>query len=294
MKEKRLIILLYFIGFLGFAQTKGVVMDSLSGSAIPYVSVWVENENIGTTSEENGEFAINVSDKNKNLVFSALGFERKVVKVSESKIVSLSPSAVEIGEILISNNRKEKTQIEIGKTKNRVAEAFDNGPKMDAKFFQYLPEYKKTSWIKKATITVDSKIDDAVIRIQLYNVDANGFPSDELIDKNYIVILKKGITKQEVDLTEFNLEMPETGVFVVFERLLIERNKITKTITDYNSNTTKTKISYAPLVLYNAVEKEYLYSFSGGKWIRQTKEELNPYGKSKTIYEPSINLILTN
>ena len=294
MKEKRFIVLLYFIGFIGFAQTKGVVQDSLSGNAIPYVSVWVENENIGTTSEENGEFVINVSDKSKNLVFSALGFERKVVKASESLIVNLSPSAVQIDEILISNNRKEKTQIEIGKTKNRVAEAFDNGPKMDAKFFPFLPEYKKTSWIKKATIMVDSKIEGATIRIQLFSVDQNGYPGDELLDKNYIVTLKKGITKQEVDLTEFNLEMPETGVFVVFERLLIEKNKISKTITDFNSNTTKTKISFAPLVLYNAVEKEHLFSFSGGKWIKQSKEELNPYGKTTTIYEPSINLILTN
>jgi len=294
MKEKRFIVLLYFIGFMGFAQTKGVVKDSLSGSAIPYVSVWVENENIGTTSEENGEFVINVSDKSKNLVFSALGFKKKIVKASEAQMVNLSPSAVEIGEILISNNRKEKTQIEIGKTKNRIAEAFDNGPKMDAKFFPFLPEYKKTSWIKKATIMVDSKIEGATIRIQLYGVDQNGYPGDELLDKNYIITLKKGITKQEVDLTDFNLEMPETGVFVVFERLLIEKNKISKTITDYNSNTTKTKISFAPLVLYNAVEKDHLFSFSGGRWIKQSKEELNPYGTTKTVYEPSINLILTN
>lgn len=294
MKEKRFIVLLYFIGFMGFAQTKGVVKDSLSGSAIPYVSVWVENENIGTTSEENGEFVINVSDKSKNLVFSALGFKKKIMKASEAQMVNLSPSAVEIGEILISNNRKEKTQIEIGKTKNRIAEAFDNGPKMDAKFFPFLPEYKKTSWIKKATIMVDSKIEGATIRIQLYGVDQNGYPGDELLDKNYIITLKKGITKQEVDLTDFNLEMPETGVFVVFERLLIEKNKISKTITDYNSNTTKTKISFAPLVLYNAVEKDHLFSFSGGRWIKQSKEELNPYGTTKTVYEPSINLILTN
>lgn len=294
MISTRLMVLFCSFGFLGFAQTKGVVKDSISGNPIPYVSVWVENENIGTTSEENGEFVINTNDQNKNLVFSALGFKKKTVKVSQSKVVKLSESALEIAEILISNNRKEKTQLEIGKTKNRVAEAFDNGPKMDAKFFPYLPEYKKTSWIKKATIMIDNKIEDATIRIQLYNVNENGYPGDQLLDKNYIVTLKKGINKQEVDLTDFNIQMPETGVFVVFERLLIEKNKIVKRITDYNSNTTKTKISYAPLVLYNAVEKEFLYSFSGGRWIKQSKEELNPYSTSKTIYEPSINLILTN
>lgn len=290
---KKLAIFLLFFTANAIAQTKGVVKDSITGNPIPYVSIWVENENIGTTSEENGEFNINTHDKNKNLIFSALGYEKKTCKASQAETVRLSPAAYELQEILI-NNRKEKRQIEIGKTKNAVAEAFDNGPKMDAKFFPYLPDYKKTGWIKKATIRIDSRIEDATIRIQLYGVDENGYPGKELLDKNYIVTLKKGINKQEVDLTDFNLEMPETGVFVVFERLLIEKNKITKIITDYNSNTTKTKITYAPLVLYNAVEKDFLFSFSGGRWIKQSKEERNPYGATKTIYEPSINLILTN
>lgn len=294
MKEKRLLMVLYFIGFLGFAQTKGVVKDSLTGNPIPYVSVWVENENIGTTSEENGEFVINTNDKNKNLIFSALGYLKKAVKVSESQSVELSPAAYELGEVLISNNRKEKVQVEIGKTKNRIAEAFDNGPRMDAKFFPFLPEYKKTRWIKKATILTDSKIEDATIKLQLYAVDENGFPGEALLTTNYIVTLKKGINKEEVDLTDFNLEMPEKGIFVVFERLLISKNKFTKTVTDSNTNTTKTKTTFCPLVLYNAVEKDFLFSFSGGKWIKQTKEELNPIFTTKTIYEPSINLILTN
>jgi hypothetical protein len=39
--------------------------------------IWVENENIGTTSEENGSFSIHVEDQNKVLIFSALGFEKK-------------------------------------------------------------------------------------------------------------------------------------------------------------------------------------------------------------------------
>ena len=66
MQEKRLWLLLLLINFYVSAQTKGVVVDE-SGKPIPYVNIWVENENIGTTSEENGEFSINVSD-NKVLI----------------------------------------------------------------------------------------------------------------------------------------------------------------------------------------------------------------------------------
>ena len=73
MQENRLWLLLLLMSFYVSAQTKGVVVDE-SGKPIPYVNIWVENENIGTTSEENGEFSINVSD-NKYLIFSAIGYE---------------------------------------------------------------------------------------------------------------------------------------------------------------------------------------------------------------------------
>ena len=82
MQEKRLWLLFFFMSFSISAQTKGVVIDE-SGKPIPYVNIWVENENIGTTSEENGEFSI-ADAENKILVFSAVGFETLKDKLNES------------------------------------------------------------------------------------------------------------------------------------------------------------------------------------------------------------------
>ena len=292
MKEKRLFVMLYFIGFLGFSQTKGVVKDSLTSNPISYVSIWVENENIGTTSEENGEFSINVNDKNKNLIFSALGFKKKTVKVGEVNVVNLAPMALDLPEVMISN-RKDKKQVEIGRRRG-VAEAFDNGPRMDAKFFPFLPDYKKTRWIKSAAIFTDSRIDEATIKLHLYELDENGFPGEEMLTKDLIVPIKRGISKTQVDLTDFNLEMPKNGIFVVVEKLLIEKNKLKKNIKDQNTNTTRVQITYSPLVLYNSVEKEFLFSFSGGKWHKLTPKELNPLSVTNNIYEPSVTLTLSN
>lgn len=287
------ILFFFFFVFSLSAQTKGIVKDSVTGQPIPYVSVWVENESIGTTAEENGEFVINTNDKNKNLVFSVLGYERKICRVSEAQSVSLSPSAVDLVEVMIFN-KKEKKQVEIGKTKSVIQEAFDNGPRMDAKYFPYHQDYKKTKWIKKVTILTDSKVEDATIKLHLYEVDENGFPGKELLSKDFIVTLQKGIFKHKVDVSEFNLTFPQKGLFVAFEKLIIEKNKLEKTITDYNSNTTRKQITYSPLVLYNSVERDYLFSYSGGKWIKLTKEELNAYSTTRSVYEPNINLILTD
>jgi hypothetical protein len=52
--------------------------------------------------------------------------------------------------------------------------------------------------------------------------------------------------------------------------------------------------TFYPLVLYNRVEKDFRYTFIGGKWIMDSLN-ITPGKSSKTtIYEPAINLILVN
>ena len=70
MIAKRLFLALVLVTFSLSAQIKGIVKDSLTGKPIPYVNIWVQNENIGSTSEENGTFFINTTEKRKKLIFS--------------------------------------------------------------------------------------------------------------------------------------------------------------------------------------------------------------------------------
>ena len=273
------------------AQTKGVVVDE-SGKPIPYVNIWVENENIGTTSEENGEFSIN-SPKNKNLIFSILGFDKRTIKESEVANVVLKATSFQLDEVVIAR-RFETKKIEIGQINNSPFEAFDNGPRIDVKFFPYNASYKKTKYIKKVSILTDSRIDNATVKIHFYKVGSNGFPSDELLTKDFIVTLQKGVVRNGFDLTDLNLKMPKTGIFIGFEKLIIAKNKLEKTIVNSNTGKTTIQILYYPFVLYNYVERDFLYTFSGGKWNRQTGEKSAGVSDKIKVYEPAINLVLTN
>ena len=228
MKIKIFIYLFIFTVYSISAQIKGVVKDSITGQPIPYVSIWVQNENYGSTTEENGTFSINVSEKSQNLIFSALGYEKKIIKIAEAREVNLVQTTYQLDEIVISK-RKETKEIEIGQTENAILEAFDNGPRIDTKFFPYLEFYKKTRFIKKITIFTDSKIDNASIKIHFYKVDSNGFPGDEILDKNFIISVDKGVNKTAFNVTKFNLKMPLGGLFIGFEKLIIENNKLEKT-----------------------------------------------------------------
>lgn len=281
----------FFFSISLVAQTKGIVKDSLTGKPISYVNIWVENENSATTSEEDGTFSINVSE-NKNLIFSALGYEKKTIKASQSATVFLNSKAFDLDEVVISNSIGTK-QIVIGQTENAMAQAFDNGPRMDVKYFPYNPKYAKTKYIKKVTLYTDSRIEDATIKLRFFKVDANGYPGEEMLYKALIVSVKNGTKNNKIDLSDYNLVMPKNGLFVGFEKLMIEKNKKEKTITDANTKTTQIQKTYYPLILYNYVERDALYTFSGGKWNKQVKET-NEITEKVKGYEPAINLILTN
>jgi hypothetical protein len=290
----KIFVPLFFLFSLSLsAQIKGVVIDSLSGKPIPYVNIVVENESIGSTSEEDGSFVVYTSEKSKRLLFSALGFEKKTVPVNETKTVQLKPIEYELQEVMISNRLQTK-EIEIGKTNSAISQAFDYGPRIDTKFFPYLPQYKKTKFIKQVSIVTDNKIEDALIKIHLYEVNDDGFPGKELIEKELFVTIQKGTRTHKIDVSKYNLVIPKKGIFIGFEKLLIERNKLEKTITDSNTKTTKVVRTYYPYVLYNYIERPFLFTFVGGKWKKETnfnEEEIIEY---KRMYEPSINLILTN
>lgn len=288
--EGRFFLLLFLLGFSVFSQTKGIVVDE-NNKPIPYVSVWAENENIGTTSEENGQFEIKVSDENKNLIFSSLGFEKRIVKASEASVVKLKATSYNLKEVVVVNKKETKVR-EIGNTESGFLQAFDNGPRMDAKFFPYDPSYKKTRFIKKVTIQTDSGIENATLKIHIYATAEDGSPGEDLLGKDFIIPIKKGVINHKIDVSEFNLTMPVSGIFVSFEKLMIESNKKENKIVDGNTQKVKLQPTYFPFILYNYTQRDFLYTFLGGKWLKQTSN--NDGSSLGKVFEPAINLILTN
>jgi hypothetical protein len=88
--------------------------------------------------------------------------------------------------------------------------------------------------------------------------------------------------------------MPKTGIFVGFEKLIIDKNKVERPISDSNTKTTIIQKTYYPFVLYNFVEKDFIYTFYGGKWNKQNKQNVITTTDKIKVYEPAIDLILTN
>ena len=290
---------LFFITFFCFgcavmsAQISGVVIDHVTKNPIPYVGIWVENENNGATAEENGAFQMTYSGKSKNLIFSALGYEKKIASISSEMKVELIPSTIELKEVVLTKKYGTR-EIEIGETDSPFLQAYENGPRIDIKFFPYKAKYKKTKFIKQVVLNTDSRIEEATLKLHFYKVGPEGLPGDELLEKEFIATVNKGVKKTLFNLSAFDLRMPKNGLFVGFERLKIEKNKAEKSIRDANTGTNTIQTTFYPLILYNRVERDFQYTFIGGKWTRESLSVVPGEPSKTTIYEPAINLILVN
>ncbi len=296
MIEKRLIWLFLFTSQFALSQIKGVVKDSLSGEPIPYVNIWVENETIGTTSEENGSFSLDIKEE-KLLVFSALGYESKKLS-SKTKIILLKPKVIELKEVVIEQP-KFKKEIEIGNfSKPDGHHISGNLDWSNAKYFKYETRYEETKFVKKIKITTRSKVNNAKFKIRIFSVNKEGYPETDLISEDIIVTVKKGKRKNAIDVSNFKIDFPKEGLFIVYEILKIETNKYFFEYTNKGSKKVYKEIYFAPDFESNMVDEENTYHFRNGKWIKWQKLHNDETGDLKKfnnkVLEPAINLILTN
>ncbi len=88
----------------------GNVVDSQTGEALPYVNIIVKDATLGTTTDVNGNYSIEVPTPDVILVYSFIGYVAQNISVNgRSNIdISLVPDIVGLGEVVITALGVEK------------------------------------------------------------------------------------------------------------------------------------------------------------------------------------------
>ena len=129
MKNYILLAFLFF-SISNFAQIKGTITDE-KGNPLPFVSVFEENTYIGTTSNEQGKYQLNVKETGKNrIIFQYLGFKTQKLSVSsDSKTVVLDVKMLEesftLNEVVIDPKNNPANAI----IKSAIANKKENSEK---------------------------------------------------------------------------------------------------------------------------------------------------------------------
>ncbi|MEN8193135.1 MAG: carboxypeptidase-like regulatory domain-containing protein, partial [Bacteroidota bacterium] len=91
-----------------YNQYSGIVVDSQTGDPLVFATLTLDNTNISTVSNTEGEFLLKtpVDLKNAMLTISILGYKKKTISLSHLKeknnIIKLESSVISLSEVIFN------------------------------------------------------------------------------------------------------------------------------------------------------------------------------------------------
>jgi TonB-linked SusC/RagA family outer membrane protein len=132
LKPGFLMLVVLFAGFSGYAQElkiRGLVTDN-SELSLPGVSIMIKGTNIGTVTDIDGNYSINVSDENAVLVFSFIGYATQEVPVEGRSVidVSMNEDVQSLDEVVVIGYGTAKKSDLTGAVTRIDAKSFESQP----------------------------------------------------------------------------------------------------------------------------------------------------------------------
>lgn len=213
-----LVLILNYVSGFGQTELIGQVIDALTEEPIPYVNIGLVDENIGTVSDEQGYFQLEIDPlqySQSNLRFSMIGFESKTYVLQEYLqkellIIPLTEESTELEEVVVSTKRTQfETKILGNKTTTKLIYAAFTTNKLGNEMGFVVRQRKRPMILKKFNISLVEN-DYGLIRFRLnfYSVE-NGLPTSTLLKENIIIetdatsgIVSKDLAPYEIVIDE--------------------------------------------------------------------------------------------
>jgi hypothetical protein len=207
------------------SQVKGYIYDSVDQNPIPFVNIWVQDENIGTTSNKSGYFEFRDSLIGKKLIISSIGYERKAFEIDKNILeIYLSPVVYTIPEISVKPKKKLEQKVGRFKRLQLFRYASPGSPQIFARYFAYSDEYSLTPLISSIRIETLSTC-EAIFNLRFLSIGVDGLPGEDILPENHLVKVKEGKRTNIIkDISDRHILFPKQGLFVAVEFLIIEEN----------------------------------------------------------------------
>lgn len=203
---------------------KGKIVDAKSGNPIPYVNIGIVDFGIGTVSDEEGLFHLELSpqilETDEAVLFSSLGYEPLNIPVSklefrynEYPVIKLAPSVVQLQEVVVTNSDVASEFVEelVG-YKNYGTTSYGYWKEDTALGGELATRIRVKKGIRQLNSLGfeiwQNDMDSVLVRVNVYDRTGNqGMPNINLntSGKNVLHKIKKGDTYVRVDLTPYSI-----------------------------------------------------------------------------------------
>lgn len=226
--KSTLIISLFLLSAILNAQVRiqGFVLDKATSKPISFAIVSDKNQKYGCYTDTIGKFILNSASLKDTLKISNLGYKTLYVSVNDIKPDDkflLESDPFRLKEVIVIPTDIKPKELKIGffdRHPNLVS-AVSYPINLQAILIPF-PEGRKRILIKSVDFTYSLVSRNYPMRIRILQVDENGAPGNDLIAENIILKNYKSghLRAANIDVSSYNIYMPQNGVFIVFEWLM--------------------------------------------------------------------------
>jgi hypothetical protein len=223
MKKIILILICLSYSFLnGQVVCKGRLLDASNKQPVEFANIGIVGKNVGTVTNEKGEYSFIVPDSliNESIKISMLGYKSKTESaknLAAKTQIQLEQNATQLNEVTI-RSKKLKVKILGNETKTNMVTGGFTSNKLGAEMAIKLSIKKPQTQVRRVMVNINVNSLDTVpvFRCNIYSVGKDGFPSENLLSQNIIIVPKQKVGYVDFDLTPYKIFVDD-DVFISLE-----------------------------------------------------------------------------
>ena len=223
--------LFLFVFLLGLAVLnaqyilQGQVVDAFTKDPLPFVNIGVLKKELGTVSNEDGFFFLEVPDvyATETLRLSMIGFDTRDFQVAELETILLSNNTLVLAEqttfleeVVLIAEKKWDTRISGNSSTSKLLITGFTSNQLGNEIALFVKVKKTPAYIDGIQFSVVENIYPEVsFRVNVYS-STYRFPDENILKENIFVTLKQSEGLISVDLKEYDI-LVEDDVFISLE-----------------------------------------------------------------------------
>jgi CarboxypepD_reg-like domain len=142
-----------------FKEINGKVIDQKTKQALVFADLVINNSNISTVTNTDGEFLLKIPDYllESAVTFSHLGYEKKEIKISDienGKEIALAPSIIELDEVKIISKFKD-AEFLVRETLAKKSTLYNNDNTLMTAFYrETIKKRRKNASLSEAVVQI--------------------------------------------------------------------------------------------------------------------------------------------
>lgn len=204
---------------------QGRIIDAFTKEPLPFVNIGVLKKELGTVSNEDGFFFLEVPDlfAKEILRFSMIGFDERDFQVADLEAILLSNNTLVLAEqttfleeVVLTAEKKWDTRVSGNSTTSKLLITGFTSNQLGNEIALFVKVKKTPAYIDGIQFSVVENIYPEVrFRVNVYSSDYR-FPDENILKENIFVTLKQSEGLISVDLKEYDI-LVDDDVFISLE-----------------------------------------------------------------------------